>query len=194
MHPLAPHFLPFQFNHPHSLVGLIEVKSDFSIRTVVITVLSLSFFKFPDASHFPLPLEKQAVDFMGWLTETWPSAMLLPMLAPLEHASYFTYSVPGLFPNHSQKSVNSGVMTVKKTEPSWIWKSREQVTTTFHQFDLCSFNALHFLQVTAFLLRTLMPGPSAHPSWDLAAGAQGQLSPILADDEPGHLGSTLTAV
>lgn len=137
----------------------------------MITLLSSSSFEFPDASHSPLPPEKQVVAFRS----TRPSARLLPVLASLEHASYFTYSVPGLFPDHSQKSVNAGAMTVKNTESSWIWKNREQVTTTFHQFDLCSFNALDFLQVSAFLLRTLVPGPLAHPSWDVAARAQGQL-------------------
>lgn len=138
---------------------------------------------------------------MRWLTETGPSVVMLPMSTSLDHASYFSYAVQGRFPNHSQKSTNSGVLTVKNTEPSWIWKSREQATTTFHQFDLCSFKVLHFLQVSTFLLRTLLPGPLAHPSQDLAARDQGKLSPgaalgghILANNKQRHLGSTLTSV
>lgn len=100
-----------------------------------------------------------------------------------------------------KKSINSDVMTAKHTEPPWIWKSREQVTTTFHQFSLSSFNTLHFLQVGAFLLRTLVPGPLVHHSQDLAAGTQGHLSPsaavaspVLSGNEQRQLVSTLISV
>lgn len=153
-----------------------------------------SSFKFTDASPSPLVLEKEVVAFMICLT--WPNTMLLPMLALLEYASYFTYSVPGLFPNHSKNSVNSSVMTIKNTEPSWIWKSGK-VATTFQQFVLCYFNILHFLQVSAFLFRTLIPEPLAislgYSCWgsgpSVAVGG-----PILTDNEQRYPGSTLTSV
>lgn len=58
-----------------------------------------------------------------------------------------------------------------------------------------------FSRLVHFFLRTWVPGPLAHPSWDVAARAQGQLSPsaavggpVLADDEQRHPDSTLTAV
>lgn len=64
-------------------------------------------------------------------------------------------------------------MAIKNREPSRLWKSRDQVTTTFHQFNLCSLNTLHFLQVSAFLLRVVrtrgtpqsLHRSGHHPSW-----------------------------
>lgn len=86
----------------------------------------------------------------------------------------------GLPKSLRKKSINSDVITAKHTEP----ESREQVTTTFHQFSLSSFNTLHFLQVGAFLLRTSVPGPLVQHSQDLAAGTQGHLSPSAAVASP----------
>lgn len=94
--------------------GLMKTNGDFSIRTFVITVVSFSF-KSPDEPHCPLPLEKQVVTFRRCLTETCCISMLLPMPASLERD---TYSVLGLLPNHSQKSVNSGIVAIKNREPS----------------------------------------------------------------------------